>query len=66
LSTTRKSLLRGAAAAALARIGTPEAFGVLEEAVAQGTRRIRLAARAQLAISRSRRAVRSLSDGDDA
>jgi len=62
----RTSLLRGAAAAALARIGTTEAFGVLEEAVAQGTRRIRSAARAQLATSRSRRAGRTLSGGDDA
>jgi HEAT repeat protein len=63
----RTSMLRSAAAAALARIGTPEAFTVLEEAAAQGSRRIRSAARGQLATSRTRRAAaRPLSGGDDA
>jgi hypothetical protein len=62
----RTSVLRGAAAAALARIGTPEAFSVLEEAVAQASRRIRSAARTQLANSRTRRAARPISGGDDA
>jgi HEAT repeats/PBS lyase HEAT-like repeat len=62
----RTSVLRGAAAAALARIGTPEAFGVLEEAVARGSRRIRSAARSQLANSRIRRPARPLTGGDDA
>jgi len=62
----RTAQLRGAAAAALGRIGTPEAFTVLEEAAAQGSRRIRAAARGQLAISRTRRAARPLSGEDEA
>jgi HEAT repeat protein len=44
----RTSALRRAAGAALARIGTPDAYAVLEEAAAQGSRGIRAAARAQL------------------
>jgi len=44
----RTAGLRKAAAAALARIGTPEAITALEEAVATGTRGIRAAARAHL------------------
>ncbi|HZP48222.1 MAG TPA: HEAT repeat domain-containing protein [Vicinamibacterales bacterium] len=51
----RTAMLRGAAAAALARIGTPDAVGALEEAVAGGTRGVRHAARAHLATARSRR-----------
>jgi hypothetical protein len=44
----RTASLRSAAAASLARIGTPEAFAVLEDAVAHGRRGVRSAARAQL------------------
>ena len=44
----RNSMLRSAAAAALARIGTPDAFAVLEDAVAQGPRGLRSAARPHL------------------
>jgi hypothetical protein len=44
----RTAALRKAAAAALARIWTPEAITALEEAVATGTRGIRAAARAHL------------------
>jgi hypothetical protein len=51
----RTSSLRHAAGAALARIGTPDAFAVLEEAASQGTRGIRSAARAQLSHLRRRR-----------
>jgi HEAT repeat protein/PBS lyase HEAT-like repeat-containing protein len=51
----RNALLRGAAAAALARIATPEAMAVLEEAVSQGTRGVRSAAREHLATARERR-----------
>ena len=50
----RTAALRNAAAAALARIGTPEAFTVLDDAVAQGSRGVRSAARAQLATARRR------------
>jgi HEAT repeat protein len=42
----RTAALRGAAAAALARIGTPEAVVVLDEALAGGSRGVRAAARA--------------------
>jgi len=49
----RTSRLRHAAGAALARIGTPDAFAVLEEAVAHGSRGIRAAARAQLSQRRA-------------
>jgi hypothetical protein len=41
----RTSTLRAASAAALARIGTAEAFAVLEEAVENGPRGLRNAAR---------------------
>jgi HEAT repeat protein len=41
----RTATLRGAAAAALARIGTPEAITVLDDAVAGGSRGVRTAAR---------------------
>jgi HEAT repeat protein/PBS lyase HEAT-like repeat-containing protein len=51
----RNALLRGAAAAALARVGTPEAIAVLDEAVARGTRGVRNAARAHIASTRERR-----------
>jgi hypothetical protein len=51
----RTSALRSAAAAALVRIGTPEALAVLEDAIAQGPRGVRSAARAQLAAVRTRR-----------
>jgi hypothetical protein len=54
----RSASLRGAAATALARIGTDEAVAVLEEAVARASRGIRSAARAQLASIRGRRAQR--------
>jgi hypothetical protein len=50
----RTAALRNAAAAALARIGTPEAFTVLDDAVAQGSRGVRSAAREQLATARRR------------
>jgi hypothetical protein len=52
----RTAALRGAAAAALARIGTPEAADVLEQAVAGGTRGVRNAARPHLSTVRARRA----------
>jgi HEAT repeat protein len=45
----RSAALREAAAAALARIGTPQAVAVLEEAARAGSRGVRAAARAQLA-----------------
>ena len=51
----RTSVLRGAAAAALARIGTPDAVAVLEQAVAGGTRGVRTAARGHLSTARERR-----------
>jgi HEAT repeat protein len=44
----RTSMLRAASAAALARVGTPEAFAVLEDAVANGPRGLRNAARPHL------------------
>jgi HEAT repeat protein len=48
----RTAAVRHAAATALARIGTPEAFSALDDAVARGTRGVRSAARAQLAAAR--------------
>jgi len=51
----RTSMLRHAAGAALARIGTPDAFAVLEEAATHGSRGIRAAARAQLSQRRAAR-----------
>ena len=50
----RTSALRGAAAAALARIGTPEAAAVLEEAARTGSRGVRSAARTHAAAIRRR------------
>jgi HEAT repeat protein len=50
----RTAALRHAAGAALARIGTPDAFDVLEQAAEGGTRGIRSAARAQLTRGRKR------------
>jgi hypothetical protein len=51
----RTGILRGAAAAALARIGTPEAVAVLEEASTARPRGVRTAARAHTAPTRARR-----------
>jgi hypothetical protein len=59
----RTATRRTAAATALARIGTPEAVTVLEDAVANGRRGVRSAARAQLATARSRRAQRATGEG---
>ena len=60
----RTAALRSAAASALARIATPEALAVLDEAVARGSRGVRSAARAQLAGARSRRPARPPGEGD--
>ena len=54
----RTAALRSAAAAALARIGTPEAVSVLEEAAACHYRGVRRAARGQIAPRRRRAAAR--------
>src|SRR4029077_17807703 len=62
----RTAALRTAAAAALARIGTPEAFEALEEAVDRGSRGIRSAARAQLSSARARKPARSAAGGGGA
>jgi HEAT repeat protein len=62
----RTAALRSAAASALSKIGTPEAIGVLEEAIERGSRGIRSAARAQLSNSRGRRPMRSAAGGSDA
>jgi HEAT repeat protein/PBS lyase HEAT-like repeat-containing protein len=59
----RTALLRNAAAAALARIGTADAFAVLDDAVAGGSRGVRAAARAQLASARGRRPGRATEEG---
>jgi len=48
----RTALLRGAAAGALARIGTPEAVAVLDEAMQAGSRRVRAAVREHAATLR--------------
>ena len=53
----RTGAIRGAAAAALARIGTADAFAVLDEALARGSRGVRSAARPQLSGKRTRRAA---------
>jgi len=53
----RTANLRGAAAAALARIGTPEALTALEEAATARQRGVRNAARHQLGSVRARRAA---------
>ena len=50
----RTATLRTAAAVALARIGTPEARAVLEQAAAAGSRGVRAAVRAHAAPSRGR------------
>jgi HEAT repeat protein len=47
--------LRNAAAAALSRIGTPDALTVLDEASASRSRGVRSAARAHLTPARARR-----------
>ena len=60
----RTGALRAAAASALARIGTPEALAVLEEAVSRGSRGVRSAARAQLANARLRRPARASGEGE--
>jgi hypothetical protein len=60
----RTGALRAAAAAALGRIGTPESLAVLDEAVSQGSRGVRSAARAQLAHTRARRPARAQDGGD--
>jgi hypothetical protein len=60
----RTGALRAAAAAALARIATPDALAVLDEAVSRGSRGVRSAARAQLSNVRSRRPARASGDGD--
>jgi len=50
----RTATLRAAAAAALARVGTPRARAILEEAVTLGPRGVRTAARPHVAPSRGR------------
>ncbi len=50
----RTAMLRSAAATALARIGTPEAFAVLAVAAEHGPRGVRTAARAPVAAARRR------------
>jgi hypothetical protein len=61
----RTGALRAAAAMALARIGTAEAFAALDEAVARGSRGVRSAARVQLSSARARRpGMRSSGTGD--
>jgi HEAT repeat protein len=60
----RTGALRAAAAAALARIGTADAIGVLDEAVARGPRGVRSAARVQLGLLRQRRPARVAGDGE--
>jgi hypothetical protein len=60
----RTRALRSAAASALARIGTPDALAVLDEAVARGSRGVRSAARIQLSNARLRRPARAAGDGE--
>jgi hypothetical protein len=60
----RTGALRTAAASALARIGTADAIAVLDEAVVQGPRGVRSAARAQLSNVRLRRPARLPGDGE--
>ena len=50
----RNNILRSAAAAALSRIGTPEADSVLEEAASSAPRGVRSAARRHLGAARPR------------
>jgi hypothetical protein len=59
----RTGAVRAAAAAALARIGTADAFAVLDEAIAHGSRGVRSAARAQLA-NTVRRPARANGESD--
>jgi hypothetical protein len=59
----RTGALRAAAASALARIGTADAFAVLDEAIARGSRGVRSAARAQLA-NAGRRPARANGESD--
>jgi hypothetical protein len=51
----RTAALRNAAAAALVRVGTTEALAVLDDAIAEGSRGVRSAARRQMANARDRR-----------
>jgi HEAT repeats/PBS lyase HEAT-like repeat len=55
----RTRVVRSAAAAALARIGTPDAQAVLDEALESGSRRVRAVVRAQVAHARTRRQPRT-------
>ncbi len=55
----RTAALRRAAATALRRIGAPDTVAVLEEAVVQGTRGVRTAARSQIELSARRERTRS-------
>jgi HEAT repeat protein len=61
----RTASLRAAAAGALARMGTPEAFDALEEAVTIGSRGVRSAAR-QHVEARARRTAPDRPDGEEA
>jgi HEAT repeat protein len=54
----RTSTLRGAAAAALARIGSPDAFEVLEEALTAGPRGVRSAVKPLADNVRTKRVLR--------
>src|SRR5262245_25997143 len=54
----RTSIIRGAAAAALARIGSPEAVQVLEEAINAGPRGVRSAVRPHIDSVRSKQIAR--------
>ena len=60
----RTAGLRTAAAAALARIGTADALAVLDQAIAEGSRGVRSAARAQLSNIRQRRPAPTRGEGD--
>lgn len=55
----RTALLRGAAAAALRRLGSPESLAVLEEALANGSRGVRNAVRPHAGAALRRERVRS-------
>jgi hypothetical protein len=55
----RTAALRQAAAASLRRIGAPETQAILEDAVANGSRAVRNAARAQIGITARRERARS-------
>jgi HEAT repeats/PBS lyase HEAT-like repeat len=60
----RTAALRAAAASALSRIGTTEALAVLDQAIAEGSRGVRSAARNQLANVRLRRPARPSGEGE--